>query len=55
MINESVFYKEGDAVRIHHEPVVGDNGNISFTPISVSRQFQVGDSIRVDFNAATSG
>jgi pyruvate kinase len=53
MINESVFFNEGDIVRIHHESVVGDSGNISFAPISVSRQFQVGDSIRVDFNAAS--
>ena len=51
MINESVLFNKGDNIRIHHEPVTGDSKNISFAPISVSQQFQVGDRIKVDFNA----
>ena len=38
-------------VKIHHNEIVGDSENISFTPLSISRQLEVGDSIRVDFNS----
>jgi len=53
MISESVFFKEGDKVIIHHKPIVGDSNNISFTPDYVSKKLQVGDVIRVDFNSVT--
>jgi len=51
MISESVYFKEGDTVMIHHHYVVGDSNNISFAPETVSRQMKVGDKIRVDFNS----
>jgi pyruvate kinase len=51
MVNESVFFKKGSMVKIHHEPVVGDSENISFTPDNVAQQLEVGDKIRVDFNS----
>jgi pyruvate kinase len=51
MVNESVYFKEGAFVKIHHESIVGDSENISFTPKSVSNQLQIGDNIRVDFNS----
>jgi pyruvate kinase len=51
MVSESVVFKEGDIVKIHHTTVVGDSHNISFTPENVSQQLKAGDEIRVDFNA----
>ena len=51
MKGESVLFKEGDEVKIHFDPVIGDSNNISFSPDSVSRQFQIGDRIKADFNA----
>ena len=51
MINESVYFQEGSAVKIHHKPIMGDSENISFTPDNVTQQLQVGDKIRVDFNS----
>jgi len=51
MFSESVEFLLDDMVKIHHEPVVGDANNISFTPLGVSRQFQVGDRVRVDFSS----
>jgi len=51
MVDEAVYFKEGDTVLIHHEPVVGDSKNISFTPEDVTQQLKVGDKIRVDFNS----
>ena len=53
MASESVYFKEGGVVTIHHEPKVGDSNNISFVPDYVSRQLMVGDLIRVDFNSVT--
>jgi len=51
MISERVFFKEGDSVKIHHNYVLGDDKNISFTPDTVSRKIKVGDKIKVDFNS----
>ena len=50
MLNKSVHYKKDGLVKIHHKQVIGDSANISFTPQTVTRQLQVGDTIRVDFN-----
>ena len=53
MVSESVYFKEGDQVKIHHNSIIGDSNNISFTPDYVSKKLQVGDIIRVDFNSVT--
>ena len=50
MVSESVVFTEGDSIRINYEPVVGDSGNISFSPNGIARQFIVGDEISVDFD-----
>jgi len=50
MERESVEFKEGSSVKIHHRFVIGDSSNISFTPNTVSKQLKVGDTIRIDFN-----
>ena len=50
MTSEAVSFKEGDEVRIHFEPVVGDANNISFSPDSIARKFVVGDEIDIDFD-----
>jgi pyruvate kinase len=50
MTSETVPFKEGDEVRIHFEPVVGDANNISFSPDGIARQFVVGDEIGIDFD-----
>ena len=50
MTSETVAFKEGDEVRIHFEPVVGDANNISFSPDGIARQFVVGDEISIDFD-----
>jgi pyruvate kinase len=50
MASESLYFKAGSTVKIHHEQIIGDDKNISFTPQSISREFKVGDIIRVDFN-----
>ena len=51
MVSEAVKYEEESHVKIHHEKILGDSGNISFTPETVSTQLKVGDVIRVDFDA----
>ena len=53
MESESVEFLKDSTVKIHHKQIVGDSGNISFAPNTVSKQLRVGDSIRVDFNALT--
>ena len=50
MVSEAVQYEEESLVKIHHEKILGDSGNISFTPETVSTQLKVGDVIRVDFD-----
>lgn len=50
MDTETVAFGDGDMVKIHFDSVVGDSGNISFTPTGVARQFVVGDEISVDFD-----
>ena len=51
MVNESVYFQEGSTVKIHHESIIGDSENISFTPKNVAHQLQIGDKVRVDFNS----
>ena len=53
MITESVHFKKNDKVTIHHQSIVGNGNNISFTPDYVSKKLKIGDVIRVDFNSVT--
>ena len=32
MISERVHFKKGSEITLHHEHIIGDNENISFTP-----------------------
>jgi len=43
-------FVQGAVVTIAYETVVGDENTISFTPLGIARQFEVGDEIRLDFN-----
>ena len=52
MKTELISYAMGDIVKIHHDEIIGDNQNISFTPLQISRNFKVGDKIFLDFNSA---
>jgi pyruvate kinase len=51
MVSERVHFKKGSEITLHHEYIIGDNENISFTPSNVVQQLQIGDRIRVDFNS----
>ena len=53
MVSECVHFKAGSVVKIHHQQVVGDEQNISFSPQSVSKGLKVGDIVSVDFNAVS--
>ena len=50
MVSEKVEFVEGEEVRINLDPVTGDSKQLSFNPISVSKQFEIDDEIQVDFN-----
>lgn len=53
MAENGVEVVKGAKVKIHFSPVVGDAGNISFTPKGTAEQFEVGDTVGIDFNGAT--
>ncbi len=53
MIGGSIPFLEGEMVKIHHQSVVGDSSNISFSPEGLSHQFVEGDLINVDFDHAS--
>ena len=50
---ESVAFAEGDTVKIHHDEIVGDSNNISFSPVDISKHFNVGDKVFIDFNSVS--
>ncbi|NQU57625.1 MAG: hypothetical protein HQ513_10345 [Rhodospirillales bacterium] len=50
MQSNAVSFIEGGKVKIHFNAVVGDSGNLSFTPEGIARQFIVGDEIGIDFD-----
>jgi len=52
MVNEKVKFSVGDEIRIEINPINGDFTKLSFNPINVTKQFEVGDKIKVDFNHA---
>ena len=47
---ESINYKSGDEIRVHFNPVIGDEKNISFSPRGIANQMKEGDEINIDFN-----
>jgi len=51
MESESILFRKGEIVKIHFDDIIGNSGNISFTPKSVAPQLKIDDVIRVDFNA----
>ena len=51
MKDGSVFYAKGDMVKIHHEEIIGDSGNISFMPPHVSSLLKKDDRIHLDFDS----
>ena len=53
METESTTYTEGDTVKIHHDEIVGDSNNISFTPLHISKHFNIGDKVFIDFNSGS--
>lgn len=50
MASEKVKFTEGQRVKIHFDPIIGDSHNISFTPSNVARQFSIDDEVTVDFH-----
>jgi pyruvate kinase len=52
MVNEKVKFSVGDEIRIEINPINGDSTKLSFNPINVTKQFEVGDKIKADFNHA---
>ena len=50
MADNGADFVRGSRVNIHFAPVLGDAENISFTPAGSVEQFEVGDTIRIDFN-----
>ncbi|MFH2091031.1 MAG: pyruvate kinase [Pseudomonadota bacterium] len=52
MQDGAVLFTQGSEVLIHNEEILGDESNISFSPIRVFNDFVVGDRIRIDFNSA---
>lgn len=53
MSNEQTHFHTKDLVKIHAEAIIGDRGNISFTPACVFSELQMGDKIQVDFNSVS--
>ena len=53
MTSEQTHFKKNDLVKIHANAIVGDEGNISFTPACVFLALVVGDKIQVDFNSVS--
>ena len=51
VVNDEVWLKRDDDVKIHFNEVLSDSNNISFTPLNIARQLTVGDMIRIDFNS----
>ena len=52
MRDDVAIFKKSSVVTIHHDEIVGDENNISFTPKGISTEFQVGDIIDIDFHSA---
>jgi len=51
MQNGTVLFKKGEIIKIHYESIVGDENNISFTPVYIGKTLEVGDYIEIDFHS----
>jgi len=49
--NDEILFNREDEVKIHFNEVLGDSNNISFSPVNIARQLNVGDEIKIDFNS----
>ena len=49
MKEKKTHFQKGESVKIHFSPILGDERNISFTPLYAVEQFKLGDVIKVDF------
>jgi len=52
MCDGTTFFKKSSVVTIHHDEIVGDENNISFTPKGICAEFKVGDIVDIDFHSA---
>lgn len=52
MQDGAAHLKKGSRVRIMHEPAVGGAERLSLTPVGISRSFQPGDVLNLDFDLA---
>ena len=50
---DTAFFKKDSIIKIHRDGRVGDNENISFSPIGVTDRFEVDDIIYIDFNSVS--
>ena len=50
--NGGTFLEKDHIIKIHHQAIEGDSQNIYFTPFGISKQFQKGDRINIDFDLA---
>jgi pyruvate kinase len=48
--NGKIIFSRDNVVKIHHDEVLGDESNMSFSPEGVAKQFIIGDIINVDFD-----
>jgi pyruvate kinase len=51
MQNGTVLFKKGEIIKIHYESIVGDENNVSFTPVYIGKTLEVGDYIEIDFHS----
>ena len=52
MDGETVYFEAGGKVQIHFHRVCGNKEHLSFTPLNMTKYFEPGDRIKVDFNGA---
>lgn len=52
MENDGIQFTADAIVKIHYEPVLGDEGNISFSPPGIACHLEPGDIVHIDFNLA---
>ncbi len=51
ILGGSIDVRENSYLTISHRTVLGNSGRISLNPLEISRNFQVGDFISIDFNS----
>jgi len=48
-----IVVREGAAVRVHHEPVPGDEAALNLNPHGIAKQLRVGDLLKIDAEVLT--